>query len=74
MWVLQFLMLIYVWYNNINVVADAAVGGGGAGAFSQLTVDKVRTQGDKKSQTEVQSLTRHIYSSWKVFQTIKPNA
>lgn len=51
----------YVWYNNINVVADAAVGGGGgAGAFGQLTVDRVRTQGDKKSQTEVQSLTRHL--------------
>lgn len=51
----------YVWYNNITVVADAAVGGdGGAGAFGQLTVDRVRTQGDKKSQTEVQSLTRHL--------------
>lgn len=53
----------YVWYNNIIVVADAAVGGGGgfgAGAFGQLTVDRVRIQGDKKSQTEVQSLTRHL--------------
>lgn len=48
----------YVWYNNINVVADAVVGG--AGAFGQLTVDRVRIQGDKKSQTEVQSLTRHL--------------